>query len=371
MKKIILLAVFLQSSFTLAADVAPAAPQAVIWGADFRYRHEYISNEAPSAGNSVINQQRIRARLSFKYSLDEASSLEFRLATGSGRNSTNQTLGGNANGANYTILLDRAAFRQTVSENITVVGGRFANPFFLPGESDLVWDADLNFDGIAADTSVNFGSTKLFFVPGFFWVDKNTTTGKTLTISSAQIGAKHKASDTLNINAAIAIHDYAHILDHNGIAATTDNSGNSSVTVATNKQYLYDFRPINAGLEVVCTGGAMPATLSADYVYNPGAISDNRGYLVGLKYGKPKNKGDWAVGYDYRVLQRDAAVGAFAESDSFGGGADGRSHRLAAAYQTGKSLTLALTGFVGKAKIAGDEVAVRRNRIQGDLVFKF
>ena len=47
----------------------------------------------------------------------------------------------------YTIGLDRAYMNAKIKPWLNVVGGRFANPWF---STDLLWDPDLAFDGIAA-----------------------------------------------------------------------------------------------------------------------------------------------------------------------------------------------------------------------------
>lgn len=112
--------------------------------------------------NQDRDRARIRARLGLDARLPEGFSTGIRLATGSSNSpvSTNQSLGGSGgNFSNYEIWLDRAfirwdafdeeAFdREDIGLNLTV--GRFENPFF---STDLTWDRDVNFDGVAISGS--------------------------------------------------------------------------------------------------------------------------------------------------------------------------------------------------------------------------
>ncbi|MCG2842565.1 putative porin [Sandaracinobacter sp. RS1-74] len=90
---------------------------------------------------------RLRARLGVRAEVADWIRADVRLATGAdnGPVSTNQTLGGDGTGK-YHIWLDRASLRLTPASGFQVDLGRFANPFWT---SDLVFDNDMNFDGLA------------------------------------------------------------------------------------------------------------------------------------------------------------------------------------------------------------------------------
>lgn len=110
----------------------------------------YIS---PPFLNSLENRQRfrVRARLGVRAQIDDWISADIRLATGAdnGPVSTNQTLGAHGTGK-YHIWLDRASLRLTPMEGVALDFGRFANPFWT---SDLVYDNDMNFDGVAVSAN--------------------------------------------------------------------------------------------------------------------------------------------------------------------------------------------------------------------------
>ena len=94
------------------------------------------------------NQFRVRARLGTEIYIDDWISGDFRIATGSnsGPVSENQTLGGTGDFSKYSIWLDRAALFLDPLPGLQIWLGRTPNPF-LP--SDLMFYADLNFDGVA------------------------------------------------------------------------------------------------------------------------------------------------------------------------------------------------------------------------------
>ena len=104
------------------------------------------------------NRVRLRARFGMQMDLDDGFTSGLRIATGESNTptSTNQSLGA-ANGgqggnfSKYAIWLDRAFVKYELggkpSEDFVAITGRFDNPFFTP--SEIVWDDDLGFDGLA------------------------------------------------------------------------------------------------------------------------------------------------------------------------------------------------------------------------------
>ncbi len=348
----------------------PTAPVIVPYG-DIRYRHENLYVEG--AGLSSYDQHRIRARLGLKANVGDGMLADLRLASGPGRVSTNQTLGDANNGfANYTITLDRASFSYAPCPVLKLSGGRIANPFFAAGDSDLVWDADLNFDGLALNASGKAGPVTLSLNPGFFWIHKSTAAGtKDVKLYSVQGVVKAPIKDSLEVAASAAYHAYQNIRNSRVIASATNASGNSSLPSGTNRVYTGDFHVLDTGLEFKGKVVGVPVSFYGNYARNLAKSDATTAYLLGLRFNRLKEKGDWTVAYDYRSLQRDAVIGAFADGDSFGGGTNGRGHRLGAAYQFGVNWNLAATGFLGKSGIYTGQTSLKRNRAQLDLNVKF
>lgn len=155
---------------------------------------------------------RIRARLGLRARIDDWITGEVRIATGDDRApiSTNQSLGGNGEFGKYAIWLDRANIRLTPYQGVDLAFGRFANPFWT---SELLFDEDLNFDGVALglkapvgdqltvfgtagafpifNTDFNFGSN---YVGAFSSKDKYLLAG--------QVGAEFTPSEDVHLKVA-------------------------------------------------------------------------------------------------------------------------------------------------------------------------
>ncbi|MGO1072795.1 putative porin [Lysobacter sp. CA199] len=111
-----------------------------------------VSNPVPYV-NTTKNRgrMRLRARLGMHAQIADWVEADLRLATGSDRSpvSTNQTLGAGGNLSKYSLWLDRAYIRLKPTDWLSADVGRIANPFWT---SELLFDNDLNFDGVALQT---------------------------------------------------------------------------------------------------------------------------------------------------------------------------------------------------------------------------
>ena len=106
------------------------------------------------------SQARERFRLGIDVNVANGLDASVRLATGNITNpiSTNQSLGNYGN--RYQFNIDRAFLKYNVVDDnkfnwLTVMGGRTPNPFFTGG-SEVVWDEDLSFEGLAGTVRHNF-----------------------------------------------------------------------------------------------------------------------------------------------------------------------------------------------------------------------
>lgn len=162
------------------------------------------------------NQFRIRARLGMKALISPEWTAGIRIGTGSDNNpvSTTQNLGGGF--AKKDIWLDQGYLNWKPTEELTLTGGRFANPFM---STDMLYSNDLNFDGVAAifDHKLNhdwgvFGTVGAFPVDytndttssnGF---DKEESDNKWLY--GAQLGAKWAINSNNRLKGALAYYRF-------------------------------------------------------------------------------------------------------------------------------------------------------------------
>ncbi|QIB08415.1 hypothetical protein GZ982_28060 [Pseudomonas fluorescens] len=162
------------------------------------------------------NLFRLRARLGMKAVIAPQWTAGIRIGTGSDNNpvSTTQTLGGGF--GKKDIWLDQGYLTWKPSDELTLTGGRFANPFF---STDLLYSGDLNFDGVAANFNHKlnqdwgvFGTVGAF--PVEYTNDTSTSNGSDKEESDnkwlygAQLGANWAINDSNRIKGALAYYRF-------------------------------------------------------------------------------------------------------------------------------------------------------------------
>lgn len=162
------------------------------------------------------NLFRLRARLGMKAVISPEWTAGIRIGTGSDNNpvSTTQTLGGGF--GKKDIWLDQGYLTWKASQDLTLTGGRFANPFY---STDMLYSNDLNFDGVAALFNHKLSSDwGLFGTLGVFPVeytndtatsngfDKNESDTKWLF--GGQIGANWKINRSNSLKGALAYYRF-------------------------------------------------------------------------------------------------------------------------------------------------------------------
>ena len=191
---------------------------------------------------------RLRARLGTDIMLGDSFNGGIRLATGDSNSPTspNQTLGGSGgNFSKYAIWLDRAFLSYDAGpgdgQELVFLMGRFDNPFF---STDIQWDDDLGFDGLAVRGKVKLADkVSSFFTAGYFPVfntdlnfasnqpAKFASTDKWLT--GAQFGIEWKITTDLTAKFGVAYYDFNNIegkLSNPFIPLTASDAGSTDST---------------------------------------------------------------------------------------------------------------------------------------------
>ena len=335
---------------------------------DLRYRHEYIDAEHLKDRT----RHRIRARLGASAKLSETVDVAIQLATGCDDPvSRNQTLDGAFAAKDVWIDLAYFDWHPETPEGLHVIGGKMKNPFYVPGKSELIWDHDLNPEGLAVTYRDTWDRVDCFGNLGGFWVDENGCGGDTC-LYGAQIGAKYNITDTVSVLGGVGVFKYDHTRcrgvfheDFFGNSTRlTDYSDPDSVRL-----YVEDYTELELFAEVGLKVGGIPVCLVGDYVENLDADDDKVGWLLGITLGKCKDKGSWEGRYCYRELERDAVFGVFTDSDFIGGGTDGQGHEINLGYQLSKRVKLGATYFITAAGLDGPSHDY--DRLQLDAEFKF
>jgi hypothetical protein len=380
-------------------------------------RNASLASSGVSAGNTQndLSQGRLRVRLGVEAKLSDAVHAEARIATGSTdtRVSTTQTLGSGFN--KYSLWLDRGFIRYDPLTWTSVTAGRMSNPFV---SSDLVWDDNVNFDGLA----LTFKDHKADgFVPyvtlGAFPLSTESTpkTPFSRTLFAAQVGASTDVTSKTRARLGVAYYNFRHLegrLENSDdydviVGPLTDTYGNteygSSLRQKGNTLFRINadtdssatiwglasrFAPVHVGFGFDnARTDAVHLMLSGDYVKNTAfdrneiqrrtgvTLIDGRstGYQLKFQVGAPvvRRKAEWNASVAFRSLGSDAIPDAFADSTFGGGGTNLRGYILGFNYGLDTATTLALRYMsarnIDSPSMLSDSHTFKLNTLQLDL----
>ncbi len=340
---------------------------------DLRYRFEHIDEE----GKDARQRDRIRARIGAFPKINDEIEAGFQLTTGGEKGNKTDPVSGNASLTDVFskkgIYLDLAyfAWRPELVKGVTFSGGKMKNPFVCVG--DYIWDGDATPEGLALNYKLG-DDIQLLANAGYLWLYERSASDDN-RLYGGQMAMRFKASEKSYVLGGCSYYFFDNIkgqkateLNWEGAASGYGNSLDKVVDgTTTNSLYANDFRSVEPFIE----GGfdiGLPVKVYGSYVVNTEADDNKSGYMGGLTLGKAKDPGSFELDYNYRRLEKDAWLGALADSDSWGGGTDGKGHKLSAKYQILKNWQAGITYFIDDKKI--DDSASYK-RLQIDLAAKF
>jgi len=345
---------------------APAAKPASSWAekvtvsGDLRGRYENIDNEGSSAER---NRERIRARAGITAKPQDGLEVGFGLSTAQDGDpvSSNQTIGNG--GSRKDIYLDLAYFNWTAVEGLNVLGGKFRNNVVRPGKHGLMWDGDLNPEGLG----LNWVSGPFFANVLGTWVESDSNASETFGLGG-QAGVQLPLGDAAKLTAGAGYFNIP--TKGKGALYNADDPDFFGNSTDANNNYLYDYQEIEGFAELAFKLLGQPATLFVDYVKNSDADAFDTGWALGAQLGAAKNKGTWEASWTYQDLEADAVFALWTDSDFGGGGTDTKGHVLRGAYALSDKTNVAFSYFINEiGGNAGDEVDY--DRLQLDLNFKY
>ncbi len=353
-----------------ATAAVPAWVSAVTPKADFRVRHEIIDGE----GMTMRNRERIRARVGVGFALPPDVDLFVGLATGNDGDpvSTNQTLTAAFSKKPVWLDLAYADWHPGFVPGLHVVMGRMKNPFVAPGKTELIWDHDLNPEGAAVTWAGKFGGFEPFVATDVSFVDEREKTKDALLLG-AQAGLRGTFLDgRLWFTAGGSYYDYTNTKGSAAYFDAAKGFGNSVADADADDKsnpvtYLNDYNLVEGFVEVGGKILGFPVTAVADVVTNLDPAKDNLGWLAGVVLGKAKEPYSFELRYNYRVVEKDAVLGAFTDSDFRGGGADGKGHEAGIDVVLGSHVALGATYFFNQKGVDG---GTDYHRAQIDVAFK-
>jgi hypothetical protein len=345
------------------------------WSGDFRYRHEHIDEETVGSvrWKNGRDRDRIRARLMLEAIVNNEWGLAFRIVSGSADpTSTNQTLDNSFSSKDIWLDLAFFDYHPEKVKGLNVYGGKVKNPFYRVGGNQLIFDSDLNPEGLAFALERPLNERdKLRMVGSGFWVDEGPGEETDPALFGAQLMVTHPIGNPDTLIAGVSYYDFSAIKGYGSLPATWGGAGflgNSN----SNGRYTNDYNVLEVFGEYATKYDGTPLRLFGNWIRNVNATSHkDTGWLVGTKYNKAIAPGSWEASYTYRDLEADATVGAFSDSDFIGGGTNGKGSVFGFNYQLFKNVQAALTYFLNEDRANTAGRSFDYHRLQADLVLKF
>ncbi|MCU0588423.1 MAG: putative porin [Syntrophobacteraceae bacterium] len=331
------------------------------------------------------NRFRIRARLSASARIHETLSANMRISTGNEDDpvSTNETLGDYFN--KDGIVLDQAYLHWKPLESLNFWGGRHPSPFF---HTDLVWDHDLNFEGVAGSYTHELSDRwKLFATAGAFPLQELEFTERDKWLYGVQVGAEARPDPDVTAKVGVAYYDYVNTVGKANTIQRPDENDHTAPLFVQKGNTLFNIEPqgIRVALasefrELNVTGQLdigywkpVHVILVGDYVRNLGfdktdvarrtsirSIPEEvEGYQLGLQVGHPKARSfmAWNAYLYYKHLEADAVMDAFTDSDFHGGGTNAEGWILGAELGLYKNVWLTAKWLTSN-EISGPPLAI-------------
>lgn len=342
------------------------------------------------------NMLRVRARLGFLAKVTEGVDATLALATGNTTNpvSTNQTLGDSLN--KKTITLDQANLRWKPLDSLVLWGGRFPNPWF---STDMVWDRDINFDGIAVQYQPKLSdSWGLFLNGGAFPIQEVEFSAHDKWLLGVQGGFSYTQADKLRARLGVAYYHFTNtvgVVNDPAVPNATDWSapgfqqkGNTLMDIdpstGIKTAYASKFSELNVTASLdLGYWDPVHIVLEADYVNNLGfnkndvdartgsdVKEETEGYRFGVSVGYPviKEFGDWKASLVYKYLESDAVMDAFTDSDFHLGGTNAKGWIIGADFGLTKNVWISPRWYTTN-EISGPKYSI--DIFQLDLNGKF
>ncbi len=369
MKKIVALFAFLLVSGWSTAEAVDWN-----WKGDVRYRYE---SKIKTDDENSRDRHRIRVRFGVYPWITEELSAGVQLATGG--------TGEHADPVSRNVTFGNGFSMKDINLNQAFID---YHPMFFDGDAnfifgkrevkqtlirvnDLVWDSDLTLEGMTFHYGKDGKKQRqgLNAVAGYYFIDEIKKSEEDPFLWVAQLSFTGKAGD-LGFMLGAGYYDFENIegMSDGILGDWTDGDyfGNSH-----NGVYWYDYDVVeifgNVGGKF---SGGLPWKVYGQYVVNVAedVDDDNNGYLVGVKIGKAKKVGQWEVDANYTHLEKDAVLGAYTDSDRWGGGTNGQGFEVGAKYHLVQNMLLGAKYLGHEDGIDSDETL---HVFQGDIIVKF
>ena len=351
----------------------PAWINNLTFSGDFRNRLQddlsYDSTNKNSNGTFIGYNHRDRDRIRLRFGVEtkvvDNVKVGFGLATlGAADTSAGNVAGNSANNyasasprsrnwtlgygfANPLVGIDYAYAEYAPSSLVAIDFGKMkSNPVW--NTSDMLWDPDLTYDGVAVKLKKDFTDDVTATLNGGLFIfdeDKisaSTTSASNDGINGVNNGIGSKAeykypsmyfvqptvaftvSENIMVKAGVAYYYTMNIASNPVLNAAGNNSPSKTTNTTAHGAYAYSYNDLNPSVEIMFSNvlDALPMIdLSADQARNPDPTKYNNSYSATVKIGdKAVNGfGKWQLAYIHKYLEKDAWLDAFTDDDTYSG----------------------------------------------------
>lgn len=323
---------------------------------DLRLRWEGIQQ----TGKEDNKRGRYRGRLGVSADVSEDLKMVFGLATGSDNPASRNKDFGEA----FTwddVGVDLLYADWTATDEVVVLTGKMAKPWFRAGGSSLIWDSDYNPTGVAAslDTGRFFGNA------GGFLVDEQEN-GADSMLYTAQAGMNFTVSEASSVTAVAAFYDFTNTVGNKPFYK--ERAKGNSVDAEGN--YIYDYRVAELSAQFRTQLGKLPLLFYGQWARNTAVSVEDTAYAFGAVLGRAREPGKAQVSWSYHDTGADAVIGTFNDSDFGGGNTDSYGHYIRARYVLNEHVAFGGTLIISHyGEFAGSPVDY--DRLMLDIVLDF
>jgi hypothetical protein len=364
---------------------------------DFRGRFD----EQSADNNAFVTRDRIRYRLRVGLTVNMKDNLQvgFRLGsgdTGGGITTGASPLSNNStfqdNGTKKPVWIDAAYGRWTpINDGTWMVMGTFGKmdqPFVA---SPMMFDPDYTPEGGAINASYKINdANSLALNTAAFVLDEESGSTHDPMMYGAQLMWNATWTPKISSTLGVAAFD---IVNRDMLTTANVPNFNQGNTRNAGGSLVYNYNPIFVDGSITYKldsfplyTGAFPIKLAGEFLDNPGASSNNKGYWGGITFGKSGTKHTWDLSYRYQYLEGDAWYEEFVDDDNIAyystaqtgeaagmfGGTNVKGHLVKFNYSLTDAFTFSLTFYVNSliqnpsATASSDAM-----RIFADVMWKF
>jgi hypothetical protein len=268
---------------------------------------------------------------------------------GADQRSTNQSFDGSFSTKN--INLDYAYAQYKMGNGVKAIAGKFKRKKYLWAPTDIMWDGDINPEGLGINYSTKNAVGSAFVNTGIWVLEENSRSEDDSYMSYGQLGQKWENGGWKGTLAG-TVYSFSDINFVDDLSAHEGTNTDSKLS------------SFNLAGELGTKVGGGSWKVIGEYINNfETNTADDTAWAAGMKYKKDK----WAFKYIYADIDANSVPDFLPDSDRFDGLTDVKGHEVEVKYALNKKVTLALDFYAMEDKATN----INQEVLQADVIVKF